>query len=254
ESVEENAYVVLRLLIRRPECFGPALRGDRGDGLLAAMKEAISISEDPDAVHNNDNDLIHMGHAIMTFYSALIDLLGRCAPEMHLIQGGKGEAIRIRAILRSLIPVQDLEGVISICFQLPSVSKDGVLVEPDLSTVFCPDHKAAMVLFLDRVYGIEEQSFLLHLLEVGFLPDLQAAVSLDTTDLGSTDMALALNRYLCTAVLPLLTKCSSLFHDLEDHAPLVDSLIQAIYRLSRALSLTRAQRNTTEDCLLALCR
>lgn len=47
ESVEENAYVVLRLLIRRPECFGPALRGDGGNGLLAAMEEAIKISEDP---------------------------------------------------------------------------------------------------------------------------------------------------------------------------------------------------------------
>lgn len=47
ESVEENAYVVLRLLIRRPECFGPALRGDGGKGLLAAMEEAIRISKDP---------------------------------------------------------------------------------------------------------------------------------------------------------------------------------------------------------------
>uniref|UniRef100_A0AAQ5XBZ1 Ryanodine receptor 2b (cardiac) n=1 Tax=Amphiprion ocellaris TaxID=80972 RepID=A0AAQ5XBZ1_AMPOC len=268
ESVEENAYVVLRLLIRRPECFGPALQGDGGNGLLAAMEEAIRISEDPsmdgpcttyqsnrtlDVVQDSDDDLIHMGHAIMTFYSALIDLLGRCAPEMYLIQGGKGEAIRIRAILRSLIPIQDLEGVISISFQIPSVAKDGQLVEPDLSTVFCPDHKAAMVLFLDRVYGIENQSFLLHLLEVGFLSDLQAAVSLDTADLGSTDMALALNRYLCTAVLPLLTKCSALFLGLEDHIMLVDSLIQAVYHLSRALSLTKAQRDTAEDCLLALC-
>ncbi|XP_045927387.1 ryanodine receptor 2 [Micropterus dolomieu] len=272
ESVEENAYVVLRLLIRRPECFGPALQGDGGHGLLAAMKEAIRISKDPsmdgpcttyqsnrtlpcfrDVAQDIDDDLIHMGHAIMTFYSALIDLLGRCAPEMHLIQGGKGEAIRIRAILRSLIPIQDLEGVISISFQIPSVSKDGLLVEPDLSTVFCPDHKAAMVLFLDRVYGIKNQSFLLHLLEVGFLPDLQAAVSLDTAVLGSTDMALALNRYLCTTVLPLLTKCSALFCALEDHTLLVDSLIQTIYTLSRALSLTRAQRDTIEDCLLAVC-
>ncbi|XP_051233720.1 ryanodine receptor 2 [Dicentrarchus labrax] len=268
ESVEENAYVVLRLLIRRPECFGPALRGDGGNGLLAAMVEAIRISEDPsmdgpctsyqsnrtlDVVQDNDDDLIHMGHAIMTFYSALIDLLGRCAPEMHLIQGGKGEAIRIRAILRSLIPIQDLEGVISISLQIPSVSTDGLVVEPDLSTVFCPDHKAAMVLFLDRVYGIENHSFLLHLLEVGFLPDLQAAISLDTSDLGSTDMALALNRYLCTTVLPLLTRCSALFCALEDHALLVDSLIQAVYSLSRAHSLTKAQRDTIEDCLLAVC-
>lgn len=58
-------------------------------------------------------------------------------------------------------------------------STDGLLVEPDLSTQFCPDHKAAMVMFLDRVYGIENQSFFLHLIKVGFLPDLQAAVSLD---------------------------------------------------------------------------
>lgn len=35
-------------------------------------------------VKDSDDDVIHMGHAIMTFYSALIDLLGRCAPEMHV--------------------------------------------------------------------------------------------------------------------------------------------------------------------------
>lgn len=27
---------------------------------------------------------MHLGNAIMSFYSALIDLLGRCAPEMHV--------------------------------------------------------------------------------------------------------------------------------------------------------------------------
>lgn len=37
-----------------------------------------------------------------------------------------------------------------------------------------------MVLFLDRVYGIENQDFLLHVLDVGFLPDMRAAASLDT--------------------------------------------------------------------------
>lgn len=65
----------------------------------------------------------------------------------------------------------------SIC---PTLHTDGSVVEPDMSAGFCPDHKAAMVLFLDRVYGIEDQNFLLHLLEVGFLPDLRAAASLDT--------------------------------------------------------------------------
>lgn len=31
-----------------------------------------------------EEEVIHMGNAIMSFYSALIDLLGRCAPEMHV--------------------------------------------------------------------------------------------------------------------------------------------------------------------------
>lgn len=49
-----------------------------------------------------------------------------------------------------------------------------------MSASFVPDHKAPMVLFLDRVYGIDNQDFLLHVLEVGFLPDMRAAASLDT--------------------------------------------------------------------------
>ncbi|KAJ6664647.1 hypothetical protein lerEdw1_006220 [Lerista edwardsae] len=267
ESVEENANVVVRLLIRRPECFGPALRGEGGNGLLAAMEEAINISEDPTrdgpSPTNSSNktlseveeeeDTIHMGNAIMTFHAALIDLLGRCAPEMHLIHAGKGEAIRIRSILRSLIPLEDLVGVISIPFHMPTIAKDGTAVEPDMSEGFCPDHKATMVLFLDRVYGIEDQEFLLHLLEVGFLPDLRAAASLDTVALSATDMALALNRYLCTAVLPLLTRCAPLFAGTEHHASLIDSLLHTVYRLSKGCSLTKAQRDSIEECLLSIC-
>lgn len=93
-----------------------------------------------------------MGNAIMSFYSALIDLLGRCAPEMHvrlieianllfvfpladfpylhftfsllqLISKGKGEALRIRAILRSLVPTEDLVGIISIPLKMPITNK-----------------------------------------------------------------------------------------------------------------------------------
>lgn len=38
---------------------------------------------------------MHLGHAIMSFYAALIDLLGRCAPEMHVSSersGGVGKS------------------------------------------------------------------------------------------------------------------------------------------------------------------
>lgn len=57
---------------------------------------------------------------------------------------------------------------------------DSQVIEPKMSASFVPDHKASMVLFLDRVYGIDNQDFLLHVLEVGFLPDMRAAASLDT--------------------------------------------------------------------------
>ncbi|XP_067335774.1 ryanodine receptor 3-like isoform X23 [Channa argus] len=269
ESVEENSSVVVKLLIRRPECFGPALRGEGGNGLLAAMKEAIKISETPaldlpgsvqglspdvSADVDHEEEVVHMGNAIMSFYSALIDLLGRCAPEMHLINKGKGEALRIRAILRSLVPTEDLVGIISIPLKMPITNKDGSVTEPNMSASFCPDHKAPMVLFLDRVYGIEDQSFLLHLLEVGFLSDLRAATSLDTEGLCTTETALALNRYIGSAMLPLLTRCAPLFAGTEHYATLIDSTLYTIYRLSKGRSLTKAQRDAIEECLLAVCK
>lgn len=37
ESVEENANLVIRLLIRRPDCLGVALKGE-GQGLFSAFK------------------------------------------------------------------------------------------------------------------------------------------------------------------------------------------------------------------------
>lgn len=33
---------------------------------------------------DDEEEVVHMGNAIMSFYSALIDLLGRCAPELHV--------------------------------------------------------------------------------------------------------------------------------------------------------------------------
>lgn len=38
-----------------------------------------SVGEDEE-----EEEVAHMGNSIMSFYSALIDLLGRCAPEMHV--------------------------------------------------------------------------------------------------------------------------------------------------------------------------
>lgn len=105
----------------------------------------------------DDDDYINMGSAVITFYSVLLDLLGRCAIDPlaegqngDAAQNGAGEAggeaeagppaagaqalgaggagaggpradsIRIRAILRSLVPLDDLLGILAIPFILPA--------------------------------------------------------------------------------------------------------------------------------------
>lgn len=44
-------------------------------------------------------------------------------PLFQLINKGKGEALRIRAILRSLVPTEDLVGIISIPLKMPIINK-----------------------------------------------------------------------------------------------------------------------------------
>ena len=57
DSVEENANLIVRLLIRRPECLGPALRGE-GGGLLKAAIDGIRISLQVAATQNSQNPII----------------------------------------------------------------------------------------------------------------------------------------------------------------------------------------------------
>jgi len=49
-----------------------------------------------------------------------------------------------------------------------------------------PQHKAAIVLFLERVYGVQDQITFYRLLENGFLPDLRAATTLEEVSIGTT--------------------------------------------------------------------
>ena len=70
----------------------------------------------------------------------------------------------------------------------------------------------------------------------------------------TTEMALALNRYLCSAVLPLITKCAPLFAGTDHRAIMIDSMLHTIYRLSRGRALTKAQRDVIEECLMSLCK
>lgn len=257
ESVEENANLVIRLLIRRPECLGPALRGE-GEGLLQAIKDSINMTQ---KMKNNppqgrggggddDEDYIDMGAAILNFYCALVDLLGRCAPEAATIAIGKNDCLRARAILRSLVPMQDLEGVLALRF--PIFSNAEAMMESELPPGFLPHHKQSIVLFLERVYGIENQETFFRLLEDAFLLDLRAATMLERKDGGESQIALALNRYLGNAVLPLLIKYSSFFANADNWSSLMDATLHTVYRLSKIKVLTKGQRECVSDFLVAL--
>ena len=67
----------------------------------------------------DDEDYVDMGGAILNFYAGLVDLLGRCAPDAESIKAGRSDALRARAILRSLVSMEDLEGVLGLRFILP---------------------------------------------------------------------------------------------------------------------------------------
>src|SRR6218665_2833614 len=152
---------------------------------------------------DGDDDYIDMGAAILNFYCTLVDVLGGCAPEPSTIAQGKNECLRARAILRSLVPMEDLEGVLALRFTLTSAIEG----KSDMPSSLLPSHKQSIVLFLERVYGIDTQDAFFRILEEGFLPDLRAATMFEDAEAGSeSEMSLALNRYLGNAVLPLMIK------------------------------------------------
>ena len=310
ESVEENANLVVRLLIRKPECLGPALRGD-GQGLLRAMQGAIALSESTagnvEPAMKGDEDYIDMGEAILNFYSVLVDLLGRCSPDAQQLVQARSDSVRARAILQSLIPLSDLEGVLSMRFFIPnfavlesklliitlalqySVQNLGICIPwftalppddiPEAPPAILPNHKQAVLVFLERVYGVEEADLFFRLLEETFLPDLRVATMMEGVSVftfgnfdrvqknnvhltplfrqklaGESDASLALNRYLCNSVLPLLTRQAGFFADATQYNSLLEATLHTTYGLSKVVNLTKNQREVISEFLLALIR
>lgn len=273
ESVEENANLVIRLLIRRPECLGPALRGE-GEGLLHAIIDANKMSErisdrrkmmdeaegtvigaqfqHPLPESDEDDDYIDTGAAILCFYCTLVDLLGRCAPDSSVIALGKNESLRARAILRSLVPLEDLQGVLSLKFTLQNPAAGEEKPKSDMPSGLLPSNKQSIVLFLERVYGIETQELFFSLLEEAFLPDLRCATMLDKNDGSESDMALSMNRYIGNSILPLLIGHSRFYSEAENYGSLLDATLHTVYRLSKNRMLTKGQREGVSDLLVAL--
>lgn len=182
----------------------------------------------------------------MSFYASLVELLGRCAPSEETIKMGKSDSIRARSILRSLVSMEDLEGVLALRFILPvpQMSTDRL---PGLQ----PNHKMSIVLFLERVYGIPDQATFFNLIESAFLPDIRCATILDGSSCCEGDMALALNRYICCSVFPLLTSYAHYFDNADHKTSLMESILHTVYRLSKCSSLTTGQLDVVSDFLLA---
>ena len=121
-----------------------------------------------------------------------------------------------------------------------------------MPTALSPVHKQSIVLFLERVYGIENQETFFRLLEEGFLPDLRAATMLETAEGGESEMSLALNRYLGNAVLPLLIKHCFFFANADNWANLLDATLHTVYRLAKVKTLTKGQRECVSDFLVII--
>lgn len=56
----------------------------------------------------------------------------------------------------------------------------------DMPSGLIPGHKQSIVLFLERVYGIETRELFFKILEEAFLPDLRAATMLDRVNITQT--------------------------------------------------------------------
>lgn len=133
---------------------------------------------------------------ILSFYTKLVRLLAYCASEVNgngdcdeddksqeknLSRSGmsgtnlsgatmnrhkKSIITRTRNILQNLVKVEDLVGILSTQFKT------------DKQILISSSHKDAILLFLDRVYGIPSPEVLLQLISQAFLPDIKYALQL----------------------------------------------------------------------------
>lgn len=67
-------------------------------------------------------------------------------------------------------------------------------------------------------------------------------------------MALAMNRYMGNSVLPLLIKHAKFYSEADNYASLLDATLHTVYRLSKNRMLTKGQRESVSDFLVALTR
>ena len=207
EPVQENAHVIVRLLIQHSECLGPALAGD-AHGLYkvysiaieqlpfseaelpsnSQSRETLNRSFSRESTMSSQSSLLSCSlnlttQDVLTFYSDLLLLLAYCAAGTTVDHAhpGQGSAYSMQKCLSK----QKQSAIARTRNILQNLIKTDDLVGI-LSLKFArgpergvsPSNKEAAVLFLERAYGITSPELLLKLLTDAFLPDLKLALKL----------------------------------------------------------------------------
>lgn len=111
--------------------------------------------------------------------------------------------IIIIAKLINFIVVVCVQGVLSLRFTLSNTAAEEG--RSDIPPGLIPAHKQSIVLFLERVYGMDDKELFFSLLEHAFLLDLRAATSLDKVSQSPTYLfSLAVRHHSYTLEAPNL--------------------------------------------------
>ena len=191
KSVQENALIIIRLLIQRPECLGPALAGDDALGLEKVYDVTTSDRTDDVFANKSLSDSISVSNISFTssiifgvnnfgitlpFYNSLVKLLAWCSPDIDKLQTASSNdnndlqrsvQRNTHHILCSLISKESILGVLALSFEK--------------AEALLPKHKEVVLQFLDKVYGVTDIKFLTKLLSKSFIPDIKLVLSLKVT-------------------------------------------------------------------------
>ena len=185
KSVQENALIIIRLLIQRPECLGPALAGDDALG-LQKVYDVVTSNKGDDSFNNSmsfsdstssfSSSVLFSGSGldviILPFYNSLVKLLAWCSPDVERLQAAisndnndlrKSVQKNTHHILCSLISKENILGVLALSFECAKALQ--------------PKHKGVVLQFLDKVYGFTDVEFLTNLIFKSFTPDIKLALS-----------------------------------------------------------------------------
>lgn len=190
KSVQENALIIIRLLIQRPECLGPALAGDDALG-LEKVYDVTTSDRTNDVFNKSLSDSISISNISFTsstifganslgitlpFYNSLVKLLAWCSPDIDRLQTASSNdnndlqrsvQRNTHHILCSLISKESILGVLALSFEK--------------AEALLPKHKEVVLQFLDKVYGVTDIEFLTKLLSKSFIPDIKLVLSLKVT-------------------------------------------------------------------------